>query len=132
MIVFTAVCFVFKAYFRRGEVHRALIEQPLALSSAMTPHDYRVKAMHDYCTSYQLTNDPTTLSYCVMLSVDLGKAFINILVCLCMHVCVHECVHVCVCVCVCVHVRAHACMHTCVNLHKFKSIIYLTFLTVRP
>ena len=74
-IVFTEVCFVFKAYFRRGEVHRALIEQPLALSSAMTPHDYRVKAMHDYCTSYQLTNDPTTLSYCVMLSVDLGKAF---------------------------------------------------------
>ena len=75
-IVYIAQYFVLKAYFRRGEVHRALIEQPLALSSAMTPHDYRVKAMHDYCMSYQLTNDLTTLSYCVMLSVDLGKAFV--------------------------------------------------------
>ena len=64
---------VIKAYFRRGEVHRALVEQPLALSSTMTPHDYRIKALCDYCRSYQLTNDATTLSYCIMISVDLGK-----------------------------------------------------------
>ena len=81
-----AVFCVIKAYFRRGEVYRALVEQPLALSSNMTPHDYRIKALCDYCRSYQLTNDATTLSYCIMISVDLGKV-----------VCVCVCVHVCVC-----------------------------------
>ena len=79
-----------QAYFRRGEVHRALIEQPMALSSNMTPYDYRVKALTDYCQSYQLTSDPTTLSYCVILSVDLGKN-----VC-CLSVCLSVC-GVCLC-----------------------------------
>ena len=91
----------------------------------MTPHEYRVKALTDYCQSYQLTNDATTLSYCVMLSVDLGKCmsvYITVLdvcvVCVCVCACVRACVHPKTLYNMCIHVCTYTYIHYTVVLEK--------------